>query len=543
MKAPLVRCSLWFLAASVALSLHAPALAQQAPADSLVAPSPRYAPAVLIVANRPVVTFRSDFLGHPPEKRLESARDRLADAIKEGGPGTVTVESTEVGTLVRVDGRMVFALTSGDVDPLVDQSLSRLAQAVRDNTRAAIIAYREQHSLNAMVSAILRALLATLLMLRALQYLRRLIRWLTGRLEATTARRVERLRMAQSTITTQAVALVRLVLRVAGVVLALLIVYSWLAFTLDQFPYTSPWGDHLGGYLRDTSLTVVWAILHSIPGLLMVVIIFALARLIARWTRLLFDAVRDQRLELPGVDADTALPTQRLITIFVWVLAVALAYPFIPGSQGPAFQGISVLLGLMVSLGASSVVGQAASGYILMYSRSLRIGDYVRIADHEGTIVSMSMLSTKIRTPRDEEINVPNAVIVNSITKNFTRLTRETGAVLPTTVTIGYATPWRQVHAMLIEAAERTSGVRKDAKPVVIQSALSDFYVEYTLLVRLERPHERALTASALHANIQDVFNEHGVQIMSPHYESDPAGKVWVPKEKWREPPGDRDFL
>jgi small-conductance mechanosensitive channel len=164
----------------------------------------------------------------------------------------------------------------------------------------------------------------------------------------------------------------------------------------------------------------------------------------------------------------------------------------------------------------------------------------VRIGDYEGTVMSVGLLSTKIRTPRDEEINVPNSLVVGTTTKNFTRLNRETGAPVTTAVTIGYSAPWRQVHAMLLEAAGRTSGLRKTPEPRVLQSSLSDFYVEYTLFGRLEVPETRVRVLSALHANIQDVFNEYGVQIMSPHYEGDPDGKVWVPKEKWHVAPADR---
>ncbi|MDH4038172.1 MAG: mechanosensitive ion channel family protein [Candidatus Krumholzibacteria bacterium] len=537
----LVALALLFLVHALAAGAGTPALTDTTLAASAPEAVAAYQPATLTIANRPVFVFRGELMGYSPDKRLETATQRLQAVMAERGPGKVTVGQNDLGAVVQVDGRLVFVVTKGDVDPFLDQSFQQFLEAVTGNLEAAIVAYREQRSLNAIISALLRALLATVIMVRAIQYLRRLVIWLTRWLGGYAEGRVQRLKEAQSTVAAQLVTLVRLVVRLAGLVLALLIAYSWLAFVLDQFPYTSPWGDQLGGYLGNTVLTVVMAIVRSIPGLLMVVIIFTMARFIARWSRLLFEAVRDGRMELPAVDADTALPTQRLISIFIWLLAVALAFPFIPGSGGAAFKGLSVLLGLMVSLGASSVVSQAASGYILMYSRSLRVGDYVKVAEHEGTIMSMSMLSTKIRTPRDEEINVPNAVIVSSITKNYTRLTRNTGAMLPTTITIGYSTPWRQVHAMLITAAERTEGIRKDAKPGVLQSALSDFYVEYTLLVRLERPDTRASVASALHANIQDVFNEHGVQIMSPHYENDPAEKVWVPREKWHEPPASGD--
>jgi small-conductance mechanosensitive channel len=151
------------------------------------------------------------------------------------------------------------------------------------------------------------------------------------------------------------------------------------------------------------------------------------------------------------------------------------------------------------------------------------------------------MLSTKIRTVRNEEINVPNAVMVGTTLKNYTRLNRDTGVPVTTTLTIGYGNPWRQVHAMLLEAAEKTVGLRADPAPFVLQTALSDFFVEYTLIARLEVPQTRGLVLSQLHANIQDIFNVHGVQIMSPHYEGDPDGKVWVPKEKWYEKPAGQD--
>jgi small-conductance mechanosensitive channel len=176
---------------------------------------------------------------------------------------------------------------------------------------------------------------------------------------------------------------------------------------------------------------------------------------------------------------------------------------------------------------------------MLMFSKALRVNDYIRIGEHEGTVMSVGVLSTKIRTPRDEEINVPNTVIVGTTTKNFTRLNRDLGAPVTTTVTIGYNAPWRQVHGMMKEAASKTEGLRTTPEPVVLQSALSDFYVEYTLFGRLEKANERTRVLSRLHANIQDLFNEYGVQIMSPHYESDPDDKVWVPKEKWHESPAE----
>jgi small-conductance mechanosensitive channel len=187
----------------------------------------------------------------------------------------------------------------------------------------------------------------------------------------------------------------------------------------------------------------------------------------------------------------------------------------------------------MISLGSSGIVNQMMSGLTITYSRALRVGDYVRIGDVEGTVTHVGPLSTKLKTPRREEVTIPNAVVVSTRTTNYSRHANGEGVYAATTVTIGYDAPWRQVKALLLLAAERTPGIRSNPQPVVRQTALQDFYVEYTLLVSLEDQASRAPTLDALHGNIQDAFNEHGVQIMSPNYEADPSGPKIVPRERW----------
>jgi small-conductance mechanosensitive channel len=235
--------------------------------------------------------------------------------------------------------------------------------------------------------------------------------------------------------------------------------------------------------------------------------------------------------------ADTAKSTRKLTQTLLWLFAFAMAYPYFPGSNTEAFRGLSVLVGIMLSIGGSGVVGQAASGLIMVYSHVLREGEYVKIGEVEGVVTLVGIFSTKIRTANGEEVNMPNSLIGSSTTVNSSRLTESKGLVVHTTVTIGYNTPWRQIHAMLLQAAERTSGLHSEPKPFISQTALSDFYVEYRLCVQVDRPEIRRITLTALHANIQDVFNEFGVQIMSPHYVNDPMEKVWVPKEQWFEAP------
>jgi small-conductance mechanosensitive channel len=232
---------------------------------------------------------------------------------------------------------------------------------------------------------------------------------------------------------------------------------------------------------------------------------------------------------------DTARPTRRLFSVAVWLFAIVMAYPYLPGSNSEAFKGMSVLVGLMVTMGGSSLFGQAASGLILMYSRTVRVGEYVRINDQEGTVTELGTFTTKIRTGLGEEVTVPNTVVLGTVTKNYSRAVKGHGYVVDTVVTIGYDTPWRQVEAMLKEAARRTDGVLADPEPRVFQTGLSDFYPEYRLVCQAvpSEPRPRAVVLSNLHAHIQDVFNEYGVQIMSPHYLGDPADAKVVPKARW----------
>jgi small-conductance mechanosensitive channel len=233
------------------------------------------------------------------------------------------------------------------------------------------------------------------------------------------------------------------------------------------------------------------------------------------------------------IHPETAQPTRRLVVTLVWILAVVVAYPYMPGSQTEAFKGVSVFVGLMVTFGSSGLVNQVMSGFMITFSRALRVGDFVKIGDVEGTVTHVGVLSTKIRSILREEITIPNAVVVSHTTTDYSRLAESDGVFTPTSVTIGYDAPWRQVHALLLLAAQRTPGVRTSPQPVVLQTGLEDFYVKYTLFVSLQDQGRRAIIIDALHASIQDAFNEHGVQIMSPNYVLDPSAPKVVPKEQW----------
>jgi len=226
--------------------------------------------------------------------------------------------------------------------------------------------------------------------------------------------------------------------------------------------------------------------------------------------------------------------------MLTWALGAALAYPFLPGSSGEAFKGVSLLLGVMISLGSTGLITHAMSGLVMVYSRSLRKGDFVDVNGVQGVVTEVAALAIKVVDVRNEEITIPNGVVVAGPIRNYTRLANSDGTLLTTKVSLGYDVPWRQVHALLIAAASKTSGVRDTPAPYVYQRALSDFYVEYELFASLAHPRQRVPSLSELHARILDEFNEHGVQIMSPHFFGQPPQPVVVPKDQWYAAPASK---
>jgi small-conductance mechanosensitive channel len=496
-----------------------------------------------MLANRHVFSMRAGAYGASPQDRAEVCLDRIQQIVRNGGPLQVTTRSLPDATAVLIDGKMVFRVLPGDIDQEAGDSAAAVATVAAQSLQLALDETREARDAGALLPAIGFALLATVLLVGLLWLLYRAYHWAARRAHAFFQRRFATLLpdWAGQVMGEAAVAgLFTLPLKLVAVLLVVLFGYEWAGFVLERFPYTRPWGEALLDNLLQSLGGFGDAILKSVPGLLFVALIFVLTRIVVRAVRAFFDGVQNGRIKAGLVDETTARPTGKLVTTGIWLLALVAAYPYIPGSDSEAFKGIGVFVGLMMSIGASGVVNQAVSGLMLMYTKALRPGEFVQIGEIEGTVKSVGFLATRIETLRHEEVNIPNALIATSVTRNYSRLAKDGGVWVATKLTIGYDTAWRQVHAMLELAAERTSGIAKDPAPRVRQTALQDFYVEYTLLVCIADPALRVATLDQLHAHIQDAFNEFGVQIMSPNYEADPESPKVVPREKWFEPPAAR---
>jgi small-conductance mechanosensitive channel len=504
--------------------------------QSAAAAEPASPPATLRFFNREIVTFRVPYFGYQPAERASAANRRIRDALAKGGPGTVKITKAKEGLSVAVDGAYVFWILEGDLDADDGQTFDQARVVVGGRLEEAVAAVRQAKRGEALLRGLGFGAGATLALGLALWVLRRVRLWIRRRIDAELARRLH-LRLEERA---SILRMIRALGQIVFVVLIAVLVEEWLRFVFKLFPYTRPWAEHLTGYVVGLVSQVWAAIVNAVPGLVMVAVIAALAQLAMKIVRTVSRAIEAGRYRLFGIDADVVQPTRRIITAAIWLFALAMAYPYLPGSSSEAFKGLSVLVGVMVSLGASGVVGQAAGGFILTYSRALRGGEWVRVGEVEGAVVNVGVFSTKIRTYTDEEVNIPNNVVLGTITRNFSRPAAATGSILETSVTIGYSAPWRQIHAMLLEAAARTAELEREPPPEVLQTSLSDFYVQYSLRVRLRDQLRRPAVLSALNANVQDVFNEYGVQIMSPHYVLDPHAPVVVPKERWFEPPAGR---
>ena len=487
--------------------------------------------------NRRVVTFRAHFLGVSPADRARRAERALREVLDKGGPGKVTSarEGERVG--VFIDGELAFVLIAADAERLRAQTLEAATAMAVERLSHAIGETRESRDRTRIFNAVAGSAVATLVFLALSWLVLKTRNWLVLLLAKGLHRARARMRVAGGHLLGRGrlVTLARWTIQAFALLLVLLMADRWITYVLLSFPYTRPWGEQMEEYILGIAAMAGGSVLRAIPDLLIAIVIFVLARGVIGLMRPVFDHIESGRRVAHWLDRDSARPTRRILTVAVWLFAIVMAYPYLPGSNSEAFKGMSVLIGLMVTMGGSSLFGQAASGLIIMYSRTLRVGEYVKVGDQEGTVSELGTFTTKIRTGLGEEVTVPNAVVLGTVTKNYSRTVKGQGFVLDTVVTIGYDTPWRQVEAMLVEAARRTPGVLEDPYPRVFQTGLSDFYPEYRLVCQAvpTEPRPRAVVLSNLHANIQDVFNEHGVQIMSPHYLGDPADAKVVPKAKW----------
>lgn len=316
----------------------------------------------------------------------------------------------------------------------------------------------------------------------------------------------------------KAVDLLELIAKVVRITLWIILAYFYITLVFSFFSFSQTWASKLIDYFLGPLNTVVMSIVNFLPNLFFIIVIVIVFNYLLRLVKYIFDEIEKDNLKLPGFYLDWASPTYKIIKFLIIVLAVIIIFPYLPGSQSDAFKGVSVFLGVLFSLGSSSAISNIVAGTVLTYMRPFKLGDRVKIADTIGDVIEKTLLVTRIRTIKNVDVSIPNSMILGSHIINYSSVSLDKGLILHTTVTIGYDVPWKQVHQLLISAALETENIKQEPYPFVLQTSLDDFYVSYEINAYTNQPGVMAATYSKLHSNIQDKFNEAGVEIMSPHY-------------------------
>ena len=304
-----------------------------------------------------------------------------------------------------------------------------------------------------------------------------------------------------------------------------------MQLVLGFFPWTRPVANEILAYVLVPLATIAKAVAACLPDLLFIVILVVIAKYLLKIMKVFFLEVEKETVKLSGFYPEWAKPTYKILSLLVVAFFAVVAFPFIPGSGSSAFKGISIFLGVLFSLGSQSAISNIIAGFVLTYRRAFRVGDRVKIVEFTGDVVEIRLQVTTLLTIKNEEVVIPNAVILNNSVINYSARARDKGLILHTGVTIGYDAPWRKVHELLLSAAEHTSGLLREPAPFVLQQSLDDFYVAYEVNAYTDNPQGMATIYSKLHENIQEAFNEGGVEILSPHYTQIRDGnKVTIPE-------------
>jgi small-conductance mechanosensitive channel len=324
--------------------------------------------------------------------------------------------------------------------------------------------------------------------------------------------------------------------KVLRTALFLFLLFIGLLIMFYILPWTKPFTMYIIDIILNPVKHVFNLILEYLPNVIIICVILTITYFVNRFFRFLKTEIEVDVLKLPGFYPEWALPTYNIIRVIVWVFTIIVIWPYIPGSDSKIFQGISVFLGLIFSFTSASLISNIMSGFSLTYTRAFHLGDRIKIGDVTGDVVEKSMLVTKILTIKNEEVTIPNSKIMSSEVINYSARSKESGLILNTSVTIGYDSPWRKIHELLISAAFATEGIEKNPSPFVLQTSLDDFYISYQINAYTHEPNRIADLYSMLHQNIQDKFNEAGMEIMSPHYKAIRDGNtIAIPEENRQE--------
>ncbi len=471
-------------------------------------------------------------VSYSPEERAQSINKRIRQVYQDAffNPDSLSLSETELGTEISYKNHLIIMMVTKVDGLIVNKDHKQLAAEYLNLISTAIVKEKDAHSFVNWLKRIALVLLIIGGLSLIIFLVTKAFRWINMRLTSNRETFLNGLTINKIKIFT-AEHFENFVLRLTGLlrfIVIIFIVYLSLPLLFSIFPETKMWTSTLLQWILGPAGKALRGFIGFLPNLFSILVIVFIFRYAIKGIKYFVDLIEKGQIELSGFHADWAHPTFRILKFLLYAFMLVLIFPYLPGSGSPAFQGVSVFVGILFSLGSSSAIANMVAGLVITYMRPFKIGDRVKIGDITGDVVEKTTLVTRIRTIKNEDVTVPNSTVLLSSTTNYSTNTRapEPGLIIHTTVTIGYDVPWKDMHQALINAALRTDLVLKKPEPFVLQTSLDDFYVSYQINAYTREANQQVSIYSQLHQNIQDCCNEAGIEIMSPHYRNQRDGNT-----------------
>jgi small-conductance mechanosensitive channel len=483
-------------------------------------------PATVVLDGESLFTLQAKLGPTSPRERVKYIEEKLSRIAKDE---TITLDDIkafnfpEFKNVKLIYAHDIWLMTVTEADAkAANRSVEFLTQDYLQKIRLAIKYYRDSRTQKSIIEGIIKAIIATIFLSFLLYVLNRFLPFVV---EKVFNRLHPYFQGVDSRIffflpQQKLAKVITYGLNITRIFFILFLFYLYIPFVLSCFPLTKGMGIILLNYFWG-AVDFLWdGFVAYLPNLFIVVLTIVCAFYTIRFSNFFFKTVQQGTLHIPGFYAEWAKPTANLVNFLIIGLSAVLIFPYLPASTSKSFQGVSIFIGALFTFGSTSIIGNVVSGIVLIYTRAFQLEDIIQVNGQRGKVVEKGMLSTRIMTPDNEVVTIPNASLLVSDITNFSAIIRDRQQplLLKTTVTLGYDLPWRKVHETLIQAAKATTGIVSEPEPFVLQTSLDDFYVSYTLKAFTVEPDQMPLIYSALHQNIQDYCNEADIEIMSPHY-------------------------
>lgn len=452
--------------------------------------------------------------------------DRVFDDENFNPDSIIVVKSDELANIVYKD---ITIIAVSETDALWhEKDRDEMAEEYSGKIKKSLIKAKEENSLLKILMRIGLVILVLAGSFLVLWGINKLYHWLVKRITARSDKFLKDLSYKNYTFFSkqQELKVLLFLLKIFRWVFIIIAIYLILPVLFSIFPVTRGWADYLFNLIWSPVRKMLLSFWKYLPNVFTILVIYFVMKYIIRFIKYIFTEIQLEKLKISGFDSDWAIPTFQIVRVVLVAFGFIMIFPYLPFSDSPIFAGVSVFLGLLVSLGSSSAISNIIAGLVITYMRPFHIGDRIKLGDTTGDVIEKTILVTRLRTTKNEEITIPNSVVLAANTVNYSTFSKNEGLIIHTNITMGYDYAWQDIYAALIEAALRTDSILKNPQPFVLQASLDDFYVSYQLNAYTSEANKQAKVYSDLHQNIQDVFNEKGFELLSPHYRAERDGNA-----------------